>query len=460
METLEKGQTLVDLPKEMLEDLKAKAKEVSDFESILDINSSILSREDVTKVTKENEEFYKPYVEKFDKFTRTDLQAMKSSGMISAERFQELSQLEGYAPMKRLMQDGLIGEDVKLPSSGKGAKAGKASSLKQRTGGTNDIIDPLISYAANHREVMLKAYKQIIMNKLYDTMVQFPDFAQEVEFRTVNIDGRVSRTLGDGTKLEDAPNVVIKMTDGKPRAIAINESFAKPLEMIFKPTERGGMEKFVVGSARRFSQGTTGLYPLYAATNLTRDQQTALVNTQNAYNPGAFPKYASMTAAIMLKDNFSDLQYKKVIGPMMKKIADFLPNMESKDAQYVREYMALGGEYNTSLNFNEMPGDKLLEAMAREKSGLKKFADFLGSGLDLASMPANISEIATRVQEYAKARESGKGQWAAMEYAGKVTAPFHHKGLIAKNAFGRATINSIPYLNAAMQGMAQFIKTA
>jgi hypothetical protein len=230
--------------------------------------------------------------------------------------------------------------------------------------------------------------------------------------------------------------------------------------MIFKPTERGGLEKFVVGSARRFSQGTTGLYPLFALTNLTRDQQSALVNTQNAYNPGAFPKYAGLTASIMLKDKVSDLQYKKIIGPAMKKIADMLPNMESKDAQYVREYMALGGEYNTTLNFNEMPGEKLLEAMAKEKSGLKRFGDFLGTGLDLAAMPANISEIATRVQEYAKARESGKGQWAAMEYAGKVSAPFHHKGLVAKNAFARASINSIPYLNAALQGTAQYFKTA
>jgi hypothetical protein len=70
---------------------------------------------------------------------------------------------------------------------------------------------------------MLKVYKQFIMNKLYDTMVQFPNFSQEVSFRTINIDGKVARILGDGTKLEDAPNVILKMTDGKPHAIAINE---------------------------------------------------------------------------------------------------------------------------------------------------------------------------------------------------------------------------------------------
>jgi hypothetical protein len=123
METLENNQTLADLPKEMLEVLKEKAKEVSDFESIMKINSMILSREDVTKVATENAEFYKPYAEQFDKFNQSDLKAMEASGMISAERFAELSQLEGYAPMKRLMQDGLIGQENILPGSGKGTKA-------------------------------------------------------------------------------------------------------------------------------------------------------------------------------------------------------------------------------------------------------------------------------------------------------------------------------------------------
>lgn len=128
---------------------------------------------------------------------------------------------------------------------------------------------------------MLKVYKQITMNKLYDTIVQFPDIAQEVSFKTVNIDGRVSRILGDGTKLDDAKNVIIKMVDGKPKAVAIRDDFANVLEMIFKPMERGGLEQFVVGASRRFSQGTTGIYPLYALTNLSRDQQSALINTQN-----------------------------------------------------------------------------------------------------------------------------------------------------------------------------------
>ena len=59
--------------------------------------------------------------------------------------------------------------------------------------------------------------------------------------------------------------------------------------------------------------GTTGLYPLYALTNVTRDQQTALINTQNNYNPAEFPKYAALTAGILIKDKLEDMQYARFI---------------------------------------------------------------------------------------------------------------------------------------------------
>lgn len=51
----------------------------------------------------------------------------------------------------------------------------------------------------------------------------------------------------------------------------------------------------------------------------------------------------------------------------MEKISEAIVDIDSKDAQYVREYMALGGEHNTSLNFNEMTGDEILSAMAKER---------------------------------------------------------------------------------------------
>ena len=106
-----------------------------------------------------------------------------------------------------------------------------------------------------------------------------------------------------------------------------------------------------------------------------------------------------------------------------------------------------------------MTGDEIMQAVSRHRTGTDKLLALLDAGLDLMSLPSNISEIATRVQEYAKARESGKGKFESMELAGRVSVPFHHSGLMKKNAFNRGMMNSVSYLNAAMQGMAQYFDT-
>ena len=296
-----------------LKELKELIAEFKAVEMQLKNNAGILSRADVTKTYTDLHGDFKDSAARFDTFVRADLAAMKFSGIISEERYNKLASMEGYAPMKRLIRDGILGKDGKLSGAGTSTKVSKISSLKQRTGGTHDIIDPLVSYGASHRETTLKAFKQIMMNKLFDQLQQFPQLAQRVPFKTVNIDGRVSRILGNGKNIESDPNVILKMKNGKPLAMEVNKEISQALEMILTPTERGGLERFVVGSARVFSMGTTGLYPLYALTNVTRDQQTALINTQNNYNPAEFPKYAALTAGILIKDKLEDMQYARFI---------------------------------------------------------------------------------------------------------------------------------------------------
>lgn len=78
---------------------------------------------------------------------------------------------------------------------------------------------------------------------------------------------------------------------------------------------------------------------------------------------------------------------------------------------------------------------------------------------DLLGVPANVSEIATRMQEYVLARENGKTQWEALEDAGQLTAPFHHQGRLMSNTFGRGFIRSLPFLNASIQGLSQYMRT-
>lgn len=209
-----------------------------------------------------------------------------------------------------------------------------------------------------------------------------------------------------------------------------------------------------------FSRGTTGIYPLYTATNLARDQQTALINTEFGYNPVEMPYWASLTFYTIATEAAGDSRYSKLMGKQLGQLADWANSTESENANYVREYIELGGEHNTSLNFNEMTGDEILAAVSREKTGLDKALSVIDAGLDILSVPSNVSEIATRVQEYAKARKAGLGKFAALEKAGRVSTPFHHGGTVMANAFSRGMVNSVPYLKASMQGLAQYMDTA
>lgn len=91
----------------------------------------------------------------------------------------------------------------------------------------------------SEREVMAKVHKQLTMNNLFDSLLQFPKLAQELTYRTTYIDGRVTRTLGDGTDINKAKDVIIKMVDGKPQVMQINKSFINTLELVFTPVEKG-----------------------------------------------------------------------------------------------------------------------------------------------------------------------------------------------------------------------------
>lgn len=114
-----------------------------------------------------------------------------------------------------------------------------------------------------------------------------------------------------------------------------------------------------------------------------------------------------------------------------------IANITTDDAKFAREYIALGGDMNTSLKFSEMDGQTMLDTIAKEQKGLAKFIETIKSGIEIMAFPANISEVATRMQEYVKSRKAGKGTFTALENAGRLTAPFHHKGLMTKNAFAR-----------------------
>lgn len=433
IETLEKGQTLEDLPASMTQDLTALRESVKDLETYLKRNSGILPRDKMQEMYDGYNEDFKTEAEIFDRLVASDLETLKASGILSQEKFDSYSQKQGYAPMRRLIEDDVVGSPSGTSSIRiSGVKVTKPKQLKQRSGGAHDIISPLLGAISNHREAMRKGYQQAITNKLYDTLLQFPDLAQEVDIRTVlTPEGKVLRTV-NGKDISTDPNVIMKMVDGKPKGMAISEEISKPLQDIFTPTAVSLPEAFFVGASRLFSKGTTGIYPLFAITNTIRDQFTAMVHTKENYIP---------------------------VVDQIRQLVPALLNKSSPEAKFAREYLAIGGSKITRLNFNEASGAEILKHLEHEETGLKKVGRLIESGIDILAIPANWSEIGTRMVEYVKARKAGKDMWTAFEEAGQVTAPFHHRGTFSANAFGRGWFRSAPYLNAIMQGIAQFTKS-
>lgn len=368
----------------------------------------------------------------FDELVAADLRFLRDTGVLSKEKYDEYSGRQGYAPMRRLIEDGLLGESS-VPGAMRvgGVKVSKPSQLKGRKGGTHDVIHPILGAIANHREAMRKGYRQMTMNRLYDTLVQFPDLAQEVKIETVKAGNKVIRMV-NGKDVTTDPNLIVRMRDGKPEAVAVSDEIRKPLEMIFEPARVGVLESASTTAARWFSKGTTSLYIPFAVTNFIRDQITAAIHTKTNYVP---------------------------IIDQAKHLFPALLNRDSAEAQYAREYLAMGGAKLTRMNFTEMSGREMLDFLEKEETGLRKVVRWIDNGLDILAIPTNWSEIGTRMTEYVKSRKAGNDMFTALEDAGQLTAPFHHKGTMQKNEFGRGYVKSVPYLNAIIQGIAQFFRT-
>jgi len=118
----------------------------------------------------------------------------------------------------------------------------------------------------------------------------------------------------------------------------------------------------------------------------------------------------------------------------------------------------MAGASQTFSGWNELTPRQARNAIAKEREGLTKILDYWESAEKFISIPSQMSEIATRVAEYINSRKSGDGQFLALEKAGRVTAPFHHRGAWGGLGTTRAIVRGLPYFNAALQTTKEYGK--
>lgn len=393
-----------------------------------------ISEEEATNAWKENKESFKDYEEQFDTMVKEDLDYLHNPevGLVTDETYKELTRDKGYASFKRDFYDEIVGEQA-IPSSMKVGKT-RVSSLIGRKGSSRAIINPLASSVFNHSEIMKKATRQLVYNKVARVFDQnrtaFGKWVQKVETKVLaDKSGKISYPQEKDSSLLSARNY-----EGKREFYLMDGELKGYIDNILTYENVDIFSAMATGLARSFTQGTTANYPAFAVTNFIRDQLTAYVNSKNKFVPLMTP-----------------------LNTLIK-----IMNKDSVDYKYFREYIDQGGERQTQWGWQRLSPDQLFDVVTKENKGLKKLIKLAEKGVDTLSMPGEYSEIITRASEYIKVRKQGKPIVFALEEAGRITAPFHHIGSWKTEKYGKSGknyIKSIPFFNASLQVLSQTKET-
>lgn len=398
-------------------------KDWSELKQIMDANG--FSKDVVRDAYLQNRDRFKADEELYDQLVREDLKLLnqKDVGIVSDEEFAKLSSKEGYASLKRKFYDEIVG-DEQVP--GKGVGGARPGSLKARTGSSRAIIAPVYSGIKNHAEVLRKALKQVVYNKIVNMALKgkHPALFQRQQIQAMK-DPNTGRMI---FPQERDPNIVMGRINGKRVAFLTDSYIRKTMDEILNYQNVGLFEKLLQASSRFFTKGTTGLFPGFTITNYTIDQITALAQTQHKYAP--------------------------IYSPI-KELFKVITDKSTPEAKFFEEYMVAGGERQTFVGWQDLSARELAQKVAQERTGLLKVADWINSGADILAIPQKYSEIATRAVEYIKSRKAGNPTVVALEQAGRVTAPFHHIGRLGGGRFGKTLVKSIPFFNPLLQVFGQ-----
>ena len=414
------GRSATDLKayKDLVEEAKALKKQ-------LDTNG--ITRQEAEGSYQEHLKVFTEQAKMYDALVAEDL-AMLNHPMVqllSPEMYAEFSQRKGYAPRKRdFFFNEILGEQSEYVGSVKIGKT-KVSSMLPRKGSEMPELNPLYSAILSHTEVMKKATRQMVYNHISNLSESWQGILQPVPLSTaITSQGQISFPQ------EKDQNIMMARKNYKRYPVLVAKELKAVIDATVTHQNVHAIERWMKMSSRIFVKGTTALYLPFTFANFARDQITAAAQTQTKLKP--------------------------IISPIKEAILRL--NSHSQDAELFKEYLILGGERQTLTKYLDGTPDEVLQIIQGEKNQLEKFVDWVNAGENILAFPAQYSEILTRAAEYVRARKTGDSQIVALEKAGQVTAPFHHKGRMG-GALGVSWVTSIPFFNPALQVIAQYSKS-
>ena len=361
----------------------------------------------------------------FDLFTNANLKLLLESRKITSKQYVELSSKKGYSPLKRDIYDEVLGVgDETLPAPRTGPT--RVSSMIRRRGSELDIIDPLASLFQDHAEIVRKSLKQIVVNKIYDISGHFPGLFQQTKLiRQYDPETGITKYPQD----KDPDIIMARDANGKRVPLLASREIQMAINDLFGFKELNVFERLMRFSARMFTQGTTGAYPLFAPSNFVVDQFTAAAQTRNKF----IPLYDPIT-----------------------KIVKALKDHDSPEARYLEAYLASGGERQTFARWQDLPPDELYRVISGEKTALEKVGASIDFGMHYVSWLSSKSEMMTRASEYIKSRQAGNPHIVALEDAGQVSIPFHHIGSWGGGTVGKTLVKSSVFFNPGLQAIFKY----
>lgn len=396
------------------------------------------SLQDVTAVVEKYADKFQEPVKMFDAINNAMVDQMLNAGLIDAKKAQELKANDGYASFKRFVDDEISGSVGTISSS-----RSKVSSLKQRHGSNLDIVDPVYNQIQAINEVMGKSLENILWQKVFKLARRDANIGQRFEVMepkvAVDKDGNISYPQ------EKDPSLIRIFVDGKrvfikaaPEFLAVNK--------VLHPEEIGQYAKAIRIPSSVFTRLTTSANPLFALGNLTIDQFTALSQTKTGFKPIIDPMKSLGAFMAELAEN-------------SEKLKPYMTPKQLEWADRAAEYRAIGGERATLAAYYDLSPEDIANRLQGGKTLAGKITHVIDSAVGILELPSNTSELMTRFAEYNRAINNGDPASVALYRASDVTTPFQLSGNLY-GVYGETTIRSIPYLNAALQVLYKFGRSA
>jgi hypothetical protein len=429
----EKGHSLMDAYREMKKeyDTMAKALENNPF-----------TRAEVDSAWSQNSDRFVQEEKLYDELTeKGQLDILHNAQLLNNDKYEEFKGRKGYASRKRVFYNELLGDEL---SHGVISVGGSSiSSMVQRKGSFREIQNPLYSLVTDHHQIMTKAGRQFIYNRMLNIAPQFPDLfqIQKLEMKGPGIMPQVTD-----------PHYIIARQNYKAVPILVDNLVRQILDNVLSVQHLNSFEQILREASQIKVIGTTATYYAFGAVNAVRDQITAPIFSTNKY----IPLYTGMKELV------------KIFNPT------------NPEHQFAKEWFTLGGDRYTLVSFENLTPDEIMAKIAKETTGLETAKKVLETGGAIVGAPAKYSEIFTRLTEYVLARKNGKDQWTAMEDSQRVSGPFSHIGkdpstairpwALTKKALaksvgspqssgGQTFIRSIPFTNPGLQIIDQALRT-